>query len=402
MSLDMLAILLSFSCLAIFVLSISPQSTSGLYFGHDLSVINHIQNSSLSPRQITATENGDVYVVWVDKNNIYITSGHKNESKFGPQLLLNHDSKVVSSPQITATEKGDVYVVWVDINNVTGHSNIQFIGSNDGGKTFSPRKELKGGDTISFSPQITATEKGDVYVVWVDKSSKTGDTDITFRSSHDGGKTFSPRTELRRGDTISFSPQITATEKGDVYVVWVDKSSKTGDTDITFRSSHDNGTIFDNRKKLRSNNLLSISPQITATESGEVYIVWTDKNGTTADSQISFRSSRDSGSNFDRIINLNKNENNLSISSSPQVATTGNSVYVVWVDKHIQFKEILVNDAIVGIPISLSSKTTTSLSPQITATDKGDIYVLWIDKNNSTDRSLHLKRIGEYFIDRNP
>ena len=344
----MLAILLSFSCLTIFVLSISPQSTSGLYFGHDLSVINHIQNSSLSPRQITATENGDVYVVWVDKNNIYITSGHKNESKFGPQLLLNHDSKVVSSPQITATEKGDVYVVWVDINNVTGHSNIQFIGSNDGGKTFSPRKELKGGDTISFSPQITATEKGDVYVVWVDKSSKTGDTDITFRSSHD------------------------------------------------------NGTIFDNRKKLRSNNLLSISPQITATESGEVYIVWTDKNGTTADSQISFRSSRDSGSNFDRIINLNKNENNLSISSSPQVATTGNSVYVVWVDKHIQFKEILVNDAIVGIPISLSSKTTTSLSPQITATDKGDIYVLWIDKNNSTDRSLHLKRIGEYFIDRNP
>ena len=84
----MLAILLSFSCLAnILVLSISPQWTSGLYFGNDFSIINHIQNSSLSPKQIAATEKGDVYVVWVDKNNIYFTSSHDNETNLEPKFF---------------------------------------------------------------------------------------------------------------------------------------------------------------------------------------------------------------------------------------------------------------------------------------------------------------------------
>ena len=144
MSLDTLAILLSFSSLAIFVLSISPQWTSGLYFGHDLSVTNHIQNSSLSPRQITATEKGDVYIVWVDKNNIYFSASNHSGNKFTPTVLLSDNNKSSSLPQLAANEKGNVYVVWVDIDNKTGDSNIMFRSSNDSGMSFSTQKELRG------------------------------------------------------------------------------------------------------------------------------------------------------------------------------------------------------------------------------------------------------------------
>ena len=349
MSLDTFAILLSFPCLVIFVLSISPQWISGLYFGHDLSVANHIQNSSLSPRQISATENGDVYVVWVDKNNIYFSANNHSGNKFTPAVLLSDTNKFSSSPKLAANEKGNVYVVWVDIDNKTGDSNIMFRTSNDTGKSFSTQKELEGGKFISFFPQLAANEKGNVYVVWVDKNNKTGDTDIVFRSSNDSGMSFDDRKKIRRSDS-----------------------------------------------------LLSFSPQIAATENGNVYLVWVDKNITSGDTDISFRSSSDSGRDFERIINLDKGEKKVSSSSLPQIATAQNdSVYVIWVNNQIQFKEILVKDTIVGNPISLSSKGTSSQSAEITGTKNGNLYVLWIDKNDMMDGSLHFKRISQNYFDRN-
>jgi hypothetical protein len=404
------------SCLLIFLICISIQNSYSLYFGHDIPIVTNLGNSSILPIQIAATEKGDIYLTWADdNNNIYFTSSHSNGDKFSPPILLGDNntssgdnnksslSSGSSSPQIAATEKGDVYLTWVDSNN------IYFTSSHNRGGKFSPPILLGDNNSSSSSlssaaslPQIAATEKGDVYVVWFELNNSTGDSNIEFMNSNNGGKNFTAKKELRGSDTLSFSPQMAATEKGDVYVVWVDKSSKTGDTDITFRSSNDSGKNFDKRESLRRNNLLSSSPQVTATEKGGVYLVWTDKNSTTTNSQISFRSSSDSGKNFERVINLNKDEKNLLNSSSPQiVATSNNSAYVIWVDNHIQFKEILVNDSLVGVPIPLSNKTITSLSPQLTVANNGNVYAFWIDKDDIMDRSIHFKRISEDYFDRN-
>jgi hypothetical protein len=389
----------------IIVLSMMSQSAHALYFGNDVTVTNHedLQSSfALSPKQLIATEKGDVYVMWVDKNNIYITSSHDNQKKFGPKVPLSQVNELTLSPQVVATEKGDVYVVWVDKNSTTGNTDIIFRSSNDSGMSFGPLKALTGGKSIPFFPQLTATEKGHVYVVWVDKDNKTGYSNIEFVNSNDSGKTFSSSKKLTGSKSLSFFPQLAATEKGDVYVVWVDKNNKTGDTDIIFRSSNDSGMNFDDRNKLRrSDSLLSFTPQLTATEKGDVYVVWVDKNSTTGDSDITFRSSSDRGRDFERVINLNKGEKKVSNSSLPQLATTGNnSVYVVWPDNQIQFKEILVKDANVGNTISLSNKTVFSSSPQIVGTKNGDLFVVWNDKNSTADTSLHFKKISENYFNR--
>ena len=438
-------------CSLLLVFWISIEFSYALYFGHDTPVITSGQNLSLSPKQITATEKGDVYVVWIDKNNTYFTSSNDSGNKFAPKVMLSDSNRSSSTPQIAATEKGDVYVVWIDKNNTyfsssndsgnkfapkvllsdgnkssltpqiaatnkgdvyvawndknnkTGDSDVTFRSSYDSGISFDDTKKITRGKSVSSSPQLTTTENGDVYMVWVDKNNKTGEGDIEFISSNDSGKTFSHIKELRGGNTISYSPQIAATEKGDVHVVWVDKGTKTGDIDISFRSSHDAGRAFDDRIKLRSNNLLSYSPHMVATERGEVFLVWTDINATTGESQISYKASHDSGRTFERTINLNKDANILSNYSSPQIATTGNnSVYVTWVgNNQIEFSQILVNDALVGRPISLNNKTISSLSPEIVAGADGNVYVMWLDKNNAIDRSIHIKRISEYLFDRN-
>ena len=377
----------------------------GLYFGNNFVIDSGNVSSSTFEGQITSIQKGDVYVVWVNENRIHFCASTGNGTKFSTPIDLSNNTSQSSSPQIAATEKGSVYVVWVDKNNVTGDSNVIFRSSNDNGENFNKSVLLSRNPnqtSMSSSPQIAATEKGSVYVVWVDGKKTTGDSNIEFIGSNDTGKGFSDRITLRAGNPLSYSPQITATEKGEVYVVWVDKNKKTGDSDIIFRSSNDSGRDFDDRKKLRSNPLLSSSPQITATEEGDVYVVWADKNSTIGDSDITFRTSNDSGRAFEKAINLNKGEKKLYNDSSPQIVTTAkDTVNVVWVNNHVEFKEILVQDALVGKTVVLSNNTALSSSPQLTATEKGDAYVIWVDKNSTSNASLQMKRISEYFFDRN-
>jgi len=374
-----------------------------LYFGNDKTISSSVQNSSSIAPLTSAKEKDGVYVAWVDKNHIYFTFSRDGGNKFTPVILLSDSNKSSISPKISTTEKGNVYVVWTDIDNKTGYSSIEFISSNDSGMSFSSQKELGGGKLISFSPVIATTEKGNVYLTWINKDNKTGSSSIEFISSNDGGTSFSPSKKLTGTKAVSLSPQIAATEKGDVYVVWVDKNSKTGDTDIVFRSSNDSGVSFHDRTKLRrSESVLSVSPEIATTEKGNVYLVWTDKNTTTGDSDITFRNSNDQGRDFHRTINLNKGENEETNSTFPQlVATQNDTIYVVWTDNHIQFKEILLNDSLVGNPILISNKTVSSFSPQIVGTKNGNFFVVWIDRDNSNDTSLHFKRISQKYFDRN-
>ncbi len=387
------------------VLWISTPPSYGLYFGHSLSIVNDKQPSPLLANQIAVTQKGSVYVVWADKQSIYFNSSQGNENKVASTALLSDDNKLASSPQIAATENGNVYIAWIDKNSTTGVSNLVFRSSNDSGENFSDRKELGGIDVLPFSPQIAATENGNVYIVWVDIDNTTGDSNIVFRSSNDSGENFAERKQIRGGKDLSLSPQIAATENGNVYIVWVDFDGTTGDSNILFRSSNDSGENFAQRKHLRTGKVLSFSPQIAATEKGNVYLVWLDKDSTTGDSNIIFISSINNGENFESRVHLNKDPSKLSKSFSPQIAATENgNVYMVWIEDHVQFKEILDKGNLFGETISLNkiSNMTSSSSPQIAATENGNVYVVWVNKNNtSINETLLYKRISQFFFDRN-
>ncbi len=218
------------------------------------------------------------------------------------------------------------------------------------------------GDTISIieninfsSPSVTqlaATENGNVYVVWVDKknnnSTNGGDTDIAFKWSKDAGNTFSSKKLSRGLGTSSLSPQLAATENGNVYVVWVDKkntnSTNGGDTDIAFKWSKDDGNTFSSKKLSRGLNASSLSPQLAGKENGNVYVVWPN--------------------NF------------------------------------TQFKEILGNNSIFGETININNDTNSNY-PQIAATNDGNIYIIWIANKNNIDneKTLYFKRISNFLFD---
>src|ERR687897_2753661 len=150
----------------------------------------------------------------------------------------------------------------------------------------------------STDPEI-ALYNNNVYVVWSDDS--TGNSDIYFKRSGDNGTTFGSLENLSNTPGNSTDPEI-ALYNNNVYVVWSDDS--TGNGDIYFKRSGDNGTTFDSTNNISENNTgTSSTPQLAA-NSGNVYIIWTDT--TSGHSEINYRQSVDGGAKFEGIRELSK------------------------------------------------------------------------------------------------
>ena len=267
----------------------------GLYFGNSILINSVNSTSPYTEGQMTSTEKGDVYVVWVDKNNIYFSSSPGENIKFTSPIVLGSNNTVLSSPQLAATEKGDVYVVWVDKKKANGDTNISFVTSNTSGNDFTIRKNLRANNLLSFSPQLAATEKGDVYVVWVDKNNSTGASNIIFRASNDNGNNFERSVRLNRisnQTTLLVSPQIAATENGNLFAIWSENS-------VQFKEILDSEDIFGRTVSISSNVILPTSVQIDVTENGNIYLAWSEKRGN-ATKDIAFVFKKISEFYFDR------------------------------------------------------------------------------------------------------
>ena len=74
--------------------------------------------------------------------------------------------------------------------------------------------------------------------------------------------------------------------------------------------------------------LAFLSIQQIATSGNNVYVTWQDDTPA-GNSDIFFAASNNNGTSFGTPINLS---NNAGVSSFPQIATSGNNVYVTWDD----------------------------------------------------------------------
>src|ERR687887_2421554 len=144
---------------------------------------------------------------------------------FGHSIDISNNTKLSSEPHLSLSRKSNVYVVWSD--DTTGNGDIYFRASADNGTTFSKVKRLSNNTGSSTEPQIAASGKSNVYVVWSDDT--TGNGDIYFRMSKDNGNTFSGPKNLSNTTGLSSDAKIATSGKSNVFVVWSDDTTGNGD-----------------------------------------------------------------------------------------------------------------------------------------------------------------------------
>src|SRR5215204_91418 len=298
-----------------------------------------------------------------------INLSNSTTNSFSPQLAISQ-SKTLSG-------NDSVYVVWSD--NGTGNGDIHFKRSVDNGTSFGKIENLSTNPGNSTAAQIAAYQDN-VYVVWEDAT--TGNGDIYFKRSVDNGTSFGNTENL--SNNTSYSDLFhTAISGSNVYVVWSDNA--TGNGDIYFKRSVDNGTSFGNTENLSNDNGKSYGAQIVIS-GNNIYVVWADDS--TGNGDIYFKRSVDNGTSFGSTQNLSTNPGN---STAAQIAAYQDNVYVVWEDAttgngDIYLKASLDNGTKFSGQKVLAKNNGSSFNPQIAVSPNNIIYGLWQD-DTPYDRS---------------
>jgi hypothetical protein len=150
-----------------------------------------------------------------------------------------------------------------------------------------------------------------------------------------------------------------------------------------------NAINFENATNLTNNPNDSVYGQIEASSEYDVNIVWQDsvRSSTGRNYDIFYKRSSDAGISFGKEINLS---NNNGFSEHPQLATSGNYVYVVWADNSFSAnREILFARSTDGgitfdDPKNLSNDNGDSHNQEIFAIED-NVYVVWLDKEDTNE-----------------
>ena len=234
-------------------------------------------------------------------------------------------------PQM-AVNGNDVGVVWTDFRN--GFTDILFNRSRDRGATWrkSPLR-LDTGDVPgahgSWDPKMCRSGNH-IYVVWSDE--RNGMADIYFNRSTDGGDTWMPLpvrldTGTAPGYAGSWVPEICC-DGLRVYVVWIDE--REGWNHTYFNRSLDGGETWlaaDRQLDTADPTKGAVLPQI-ACSGDNVYVTWMDDRIIETNA-VYFKYSHDAGAAWQATeVRLDNDE---SASLFPQIACSGNYVYVAWI-----------------------------------------------------------------------
>jgi hypothetical protein len=235
-----------------------------------------------SNTDIAASNDGsDVYVVWEQEGEIMLAASHDGGETWEEMVNVSNTPGASTDPRVATSADGQfVHVTWQD---TPGNGDIFYARSTNGGESFETSINLSNTSGRSNDHQLLA-EGSNVYVVWVDYT--TGNGDINFRKSNNNGGTFSSTTNLSRGSGLSFlasrDPDMAAqgTKVSVIWAAYPDRSA-TRLGEIIFRESLDSGSTFGRHIVVSKTPFAdSKEPQIDYTpEDGERYAAWNDRGG---------------------------------------------------------------------------------------------------------------------------
>lgn len=117
-------------------------------------------------------------------------------SQYRAEGQMNLAARSEKAP--VATFENDIYVAWW--TNETGNDEVMYRVSGDGGKTFTDKINLSNSPGTDSANVEIAADEGKVAITWWERSETVNEPVI--RLSSDGGKNFGPVLKLANNGTI--------------------------------------------------------------------------------------------------------------------------------------------------------------------------------------------------------
>src|ERR1019366_6438925 len=130
------------------------------------------------------------------------------------------------APRIAMDKSDALYVTFYNryVNaDFTLNREVMVMKSTDGGTTFSTPVNVSNNDGQSYFPAVVPDARGGVSIVWEDDTGND-QSDVFYVHSADGGKTFSVPVNLSANSGVSTSAVGAADALGNLLVMWTDDS----------------------------------------------------------------------------------------------------------------------------------------------------------------------------------
>ncbi|MDD5528687.1 MAG: T9SS type A sorting domain-containing protein [bacterium] len=258
-------------------------------------------------------------------------------------------SSLFSQHSVALDSRNRVHIVWIDDVDTTGYKSIELFSKNkakssathlyykrstDGGTTFGDTVRLA--DSLGFWPTI-ATNNLDAVHIFYSKYENVGDNYcIYYTRSVDGGSIWKD-TVLYKSDSIQGLGLVSMATSGNntVHSIWT-KLETDSTYDFVYTHSFNSGSGWSNPvEKLTTAGVTHTPPQmgllcepfpVISASGNLVHLVWQDSKNDSL-GEIYYKRSTDSGKVWASDVRLTTDTD---ISILPSVASSGNSVYIGW------------------------------------------------------------------------
>jgi hypothetical protein len=361
---------------------------------------------------VLAAGNGAVYTAWLDDRN-GTAELFFNRSLDGGATWLASDQRIANaaagtanaqSPRISASRSAPtVIVAWIDDRN--GGTDAFCNRSLDGGLTWLPgdvRLDSSAALGSGAASDLHFAQSGSsIYAVWTD--ARGGGTDVYANVSHDSGATWLASDLKLNSSTGTASQANVAAADPFAHVVWTD--TRNGFADVYYTRTSNSGTSwYATDVRINTTTAAGATPNVSgphvALAQQHVCVVWTDgrntaTTGTTAD--VFGTVSHDSGTSWAATDTRLNGFGGAPLAGgvvSPQLSTTGTSMFVTWADgrNSTTNRDIFVNSSADGgvswrgdvrLDVGDPAGASPSANPQIVSSGT-TVQVAWEDQRFGT------------------
>jgi hypothetical protein len=242
---------------------------------------------------------------------------------------------------------------------------------------------LVGAATDELSPAV-ACAGDDVIVMWEDY--RSGNSDLAYRRSSDGGDSFLGLQFLVQGPSQETNPALVMS--GDVaLVVWED--DRNGKQDLAARRSGDRGATWGNLTFLVASSFDDTDPVLDL-DGNNALLVWVDRRSGNQD--LAYRRSTDSGMSF---LGLNFLVKAATDDKEPVVSVNGDEMMIAWVDTRSGNDDLAyrrsINAGVSFAGLTFLVKAPTDDSELVIVASGTDGLLVWVDER-SGNRNISYRR----------
>lgn len=369
----------------ILLLSIISVLSIGIIINSDTAYAQFggpVMGPSVSISDIVSS-GSNIYVSWngMDSNtkspSTFLKASNDNGVNFGKTVNLNQfgispRDLSMSNMKMTSSES-NLYLAWSDWKNDAPSSNVFLMKSTDGGNTFRKPLEVKTGSGISTVAAITASEKN-VYVLMYNNTG-TDYSDLLFVSSNDNGITFGKPLSLSTNHKLIMGNVQMTTFENNVYIIASGSYWGSQNGAVMLYASHNNGKSF--LPVTITDDVQAFIPQV-AVSGNNVYVIWTQmaRQG----SILYFEKSTDGGTSLGNKSQINQDGE----PRWPQMIVSKNNVFVKWVQSFpsggtkMLLSKITDNGNSFSVPLNLGGYTAGFDFSQIGTLENGDLVAIWV------------------------